>query len=183
MRHSKVITKSAVLPVNLYSVKEHLGIYHDEKNQNLTLLMQAAVNIAEKFTGQIFRCGGDVIDQYSNLFPEILELDYVPVTGVTSVKYFDSSNTEQTLSTGNFEVLNFTTPATVKFDSYLPSVYDRQDAVTVRYVCVYAKAADVPSDVKAAILLICQYLYDNPGDSVRQMPTASEYILRNYKVH
>lgn len=183
MRHSKLITRSEVLPVNLSAVKEHLGIYHDEKNHNLTILMSAATNIAEKFTGQIFRVGGDVYEQRISAFSDRVELDYSPTTGITSVTYFDGSNASQTLSTGLYQLIDFTTPQTVVFDAGTVSTYVRDDAVKIRYVAGFARSSEVPSDVKSAILLITQYLYDNPGDSVRQMPTASEYILRNYKVH
>jgi uncharacterized phiE125 gp8 family phage protein len=182
MRRSKLITRSEVLPVNLSAVKEHLGIYHDEKNHNLTILMSAATNIAEKFTGQIFRVGGDVYEQSLEEFPDRVQLDYSPATGITSVKYFDGAGTEQTLPTGSYEFVDFITPQQVVFKATVPATYTREDAVKIRYVAGFKLSSEVPTDVKSAILLITQYLYDNPGDAVRQMPTASEYILRNYKV-
>jgi uncharacterized phiE125 gp8 family phage protein len=184
MKKSKFISKSDVLPINLYAVKEHLGIFHDEKNSNLTTLMKAAVAIAEKFTGQVWTIGANVIDQYCDNIDRTLVLDYAPATGITHVKYFDSSNAEQTLATGYYNLLSFTTPQQVEFDYDMSvSTYNRYDAVVCRYVCGYAKAADVPSDVKAAMLLIVQQIYDNPDDAVRQLPTTSEYLLRNYKIH
>lgn len=181
MRRSKLITRSEVLPVNLSAVKEHLGIYHDEKNHNLTILMSAATSIAEKFTGQIFRVGGDVYEQSLEGFPDRVQLDYSPATGITSVKYFDGAGTEQTLPTGSYEFVDFTTPQQVVFKN-TPATTAREGAVKIRYVAGFKLSSEVPTDVKSAILLITQYLYDNPGDAVRQMPTASEYILRNYKV-
>lgn len=184
MRTSKVISRSVVLPVNLYAVKEHLGIFHDEKNNNLNILMNAATNIAEKFTGQIFRVGGDVFEQVCEKFGDSVELDYGPATGITYIKYFDSSDTEQTLTTGQYQFLDWLSPQRVAFDDFMPTLStSRNDPVRIRYVAGYAKAADVPSDVKSAILLLTQHLYDNPGDSVKKLPTTSEYILRNYKVH
>lgn len=182
MKTSKVISQSEVLPVNLAVVKSHLGIYHDEKNFIITTIMSAATQIAEKFTGQVLRAGGDVYDQYFDSWPADMQLDYAPVTGVTHVKYFDASDTEQTLATGYYRFIDFCTPQKVEFTGSLPSVKDRADAIRVRYVAGKAYATQVPQAVKEAILLICQYLYDNPGDAVRQMPTASEYILRNYKI-
>lgn len=181
MRRSKLITRSEVLPVNLSAVKEHLGIYHDEKNHNLTILMSAATSIAEKFTGQIFRVGGDVYEQSLEGFPDRVQLDYSPATGITSVKYFDGAGTEQTLPTGSYEFVDFTTPQQVVFKN-TPGTSGSAGAVKIRYVSGFKLSSEVPTDVKSAILLITQYLYDNPGDAVRQMPTASEYILRNYKV-
>lgn len=181
MRRSKLITRSEVLPVNLSAVKEHLGIYHDEKNHNLTILMSAATNIAEKFTGQIFRVGGDLYEQSLDGFPDRVQLDYSPATGITSVKYFDGAGTEQTLPTWSYEFVDFTTPQHVVFKN-TPGTSGSAGSVKIRYVAGFKLSSEVPTDVKSAILLITQYLYDNPGDAVRQMPTASEYILRNYKV-
>jgi uncharacterized phiE125 gp8 family phage protein len=184
MRNTRIISRSQVCPVNLYSVKEHLGIYHEEKDHNLNLLMNAATKMAEKFTGQIFHVGGDTYEQVLDSFASPVELDWAPVSGVSCVMYYDISGANQTLSTDLWELQDWKTPSSVLFNELTPTTTTgRSDAVRIRYVAGYAKAGDVPQDVKAAILLITQYLYDNPGDGVRNMPTASEYILRNYKVH
>ncbi len=52
MKTSRFISRSTVLPVTISGVKEHLGIYHSEKDENLKILMEAACNAAEQFTGQ-----------------------------------------------------------------------------------------------------------------------------------
>lgn len=180
MRTSKLIERSGVLPVVLAEVKNHLGIYHTEKDDYLDILIDAATNIAEKFTGQIFR-GATTFEQSVDSFGSV-ELDYSPTLEIVSVKYSDSSNTEQTLSTDLYQFIDYSTPQFVKFDTGLPSLYNRDDAVRITYKAGYSNPYDVSADVKSAILLIVQNLYDNPGDSIRQMPTTSEYILRNHKV-
>lgn len=178
MRTSKLITSATTLPVTLTEIKTHLGIYHTEKDSIITGIMEAAVFMAERFTGQIFHQGGQTYEQSVRSFGEAIELDYSPATGIESVKYFDASDTEQTLATGSYQLVDFITPQFVEFGT-TPAVYDRPDAVKIRYTVGFLA---VPADVKTAIILITQNLYDNPGDSVRQMPTTSEYILRNHKV-
>jgi len=182
MKTSRFISRSTALPVTISGVKEHLGIYHSEKDENLKILMEAACNAAEQFTGQIFRIGGDTIEQAIEKFTPVIDLDYSPATGVASVSYFDGSE-YQTLATGNYTFLDYTTPQKVEFSTVPVATGSTEKAGLVRYVAGYASPATVPADVRAAILLITQHLYENPGDTVRQLPTVSEYLLRNYKVH
>jgi uncharacterized phiE125 gp8 family phage protein len=47
-----------------------------------------------------------------------------------------------------------------------PSTYDEIQAVQIRFVCGYATAADVPAEIKLAILLKVAQLYEHRGDEV-----------------
>ena len=177
----KIITPAYGLPVSLTEFKEHLGIYHTEKDDNLTIMLNAAIAKAESFTGCVFRTGGEVIEKHCAVF-EDTEINRAPVTGVDAVYYFDSSNSEQTLGTAYWDANVNTTPAAVTFTAP-PATYTRHDAVKIRFVAGYDSAFDVPYNVKAAILMFAQYLYENPGDSVKQLPTARELLLRDFKLH
>lgn len=178
----KVITPASVQPVQLEELKEHLGIYHSEKDYNLTLLLKSAVKVAETFTGRVFRCGGEVQELHLCEFAQLAVVETAPVTGIESVKYFDLGNNEQTLATGLYHAGINAVPAVVVFGN-TPATYPRPDAVKIQFTAGYPYPDAVPEDVRAAILLIAQYLYENPGDSVRQLPTTSEWILKNHKIY
>ena len=184
MKTYKVITAATTLPVSVDEVKAHMGIYHNEKDANILVLLRAAIAKAESFTGRTFRPGGEIVEMLMDAFWSPVEIERAPVTGITSVKYFDGANQEQTLATGNYDADISSAPAVITFMN-APAVYGiyRHDAVKVRFVAGYANAAAVPDDVKAAILLATQFLYDNPGDAVHQLPTTSEYLLRDYRLH
>lgn len=181
MTTSRIITAATGLPVTLTDVKTDLGIYHDERDGNIVILLEAAVSFAEKFTGQIFRFPGETMIQSVADFSTV-ELDYSPVTGVTEVTYYNGANQETTLPTGSYTVLNAQIPAKVEFSS-TPVTYNRPDAVRIKYVAGYTTAASVPPDVRSAILLTVRNLYEAAGNPVKQMPTTAEWLLRNHRVH
>lgn len=82
---------------------------------------------------------------------------------MTTVKYYDSDNVEQTLSSGRYTVDITSQPARVVIDADgWPEVFDRANAVTVRFVCGYgATADDVPASLRAAMLLHIGDLFEN----------------------
>ena len=56
--------------------------------------------------------------------------------------------------------------------------------ITIRAVAGYGSAADVPADIKAAILLLVGHLYENRENAqekqLKTMPFAAENLLKNY---
>lgn len=184
MTTSKTITAATGLPISIEEIKEDLGLYHEEKDNTIQTFLEAAVSFAEKFTGQIFRCPGEVVEQWASDFSNT-ELDYSPVTGVVSIKYFDAAGNEQTLPSGNYTVLNAGNPAVVEYDGMIsaPVTATRSDSVRIRYVAGYTSPTSVPPDVRSAIMLTVRNLYEAAGNPVKQMPTTAEWLLRNHRVH
>ena len=183
MSGAKVITAATGLPVTLMEVKNDLGIYHTERDDVLQTMTEAAVAFSEKFTGQIFRYPPETVEQAFADFTNT-DLNYGPVSGVTQVTYFNSSNEETTLPTGNYTVINHGMPGRVEYDGMIsvPAIYGRRDAVRVRYTAGYATANDVPADVRTAIILTVRHLYESAGNQVKQMPTTAEWLLRNHRI-
>jgi len=183
MTTSRTITSAPALPITLQEVKEDLGIYHDEKDFTLQTFMEASVSFAERFTGQVFRCPGELFEQSAASMDDI-ELDYSPVTGVISVKYYNADNAETTLPAGNYTALTDRNPGKIEFNGIvtMPTLYNRADAVRVRYVAGYATPSLVPPDVRSAIMLTVRSLYESAGNPVKQMPTTAEWLLRNHRI-
>ena len=70
-----------------------------------------------------------------------------------------------------------------------PTLYDRADAIEIRFKCGYGASDDadeggakVPEAIKSAVLLIVGHLYEKREDTVSRMPKASEYILDPYRI-
>jgi uncharacterized phiE125 gp8 family phage protein len=59
---------------------------------------------------------------------------------------------------------------------------NRLNSVTVRYVVGYADAASVPAPLKQAMLLMIGDMYERRQDSIKQLPSASEYLMNPYRV-
>jgi len=92
-----------------------------------------------------------------------------PIQSVTSVIYYDSDNTQQTLSTSIYSLNPTSRAIELKSGQSWPTVIDdRWDAIAITYVCGYTSRQLVPGLHKQAMLLLCGYYFDaNRGDNDR----------------
>ena len=130
-----------------------------------------------------FKYGG-FYSKYTGL-PQIV-LPYAPLSSVSSVKYYDSANAQQTITSTDYNVLKFINQkGFIEFvDGYsLPGLYPRADAIEIEFVAGYGSAAsNVPDAILQATLLILGQMYEKREDSVSRLPKASEYILDPYRI-
>ena len=105
---------------------------------------------------------------YLDSFPTVIELPYGNLQSVTHIKYTDASGTETTL-TENTDYLVETNgegigrvllPSSKSWPTFTPYP---SNPITIRFVCGWKTAADVPYKIKAAILLIAESLYNRLG--------------------
>lgn len=155
------INISEGMPVTLEQLKEHLRITSSDFDSNLTLLLKAAVASAEKYTGQVFQPGSF---RFAGNFSGRIKTGVMPITGIASVRV-DGNNLDADVVGIQDSVLCFPSDihgksVMVEFEAGFP-------------VC--------PFDVAAAILLTAAKLFENPSDSVEQLPKASTNLLRPYK--
>jgi hypothetical protein len=69
------------------------------------------------------------------------------------------------------------------FDSGVLTV-DSPEGATLTYTVTQGYSSEnCPVDIKMAILLIAAKFFNNPVDSVEQLPTASQALLHPYKVY
>lgn len=105
-------------------------------------------------------------------FPAQFEL--VPyVQSVTSIKYMDVNNVEQTITPLDYVVDNYSTPAWIvpSYGISWPATYEAANTVKVRFVSGYTNGlvpndAPCPSMIIAAMKLIIGNLYDNRQQDV-----------------
>lgn len=103
---------------------------------------------------------------------------------VTSITYIDTAGDEQTLSTDIYDVDTTSTPGeiTLAYNQSWPTHRSQHHAVTIVFVTGYGgAAADVPSDVIAAIKLMVGHLYENreatSGFNVNEIPMGVKSLL------
>lgn len=103
-----------------------------------------------------------------------------PLVSITSVKYDDENNVEQTLATSNYNADTSSRPGRLKYTgaATLPGLYDKPNCVRIRYVAGHGAASPsdggqsaVPAPLKAAILLRLGELYEVRTESVGGMAT------------
>jgi len=111
-------------------------------------------------------------------FSDAMMLPKGPVQSVTSVKYFDTEEVEQTVSASDYVLDSASDPAWVvkAEDATWPTVADGVNNVTIRFVAGYSA---VPPELKAAILLLVAHFYDNR--STGTFPQAVQDLLTNHR--
>lgn len=94
----------------------------------------------------------------------ILTLERHPIASVSSVKYYDTNGTQQTVSTSNYWTdLESRPPRIFPVATYSwPDLQDGRPApIEVRYVAGYAGASSVPASILTAIKALVKHWYDN----------------------
>jgi len=97
-----------------------------------------------------------------------IELRIAHVTSITSIQYIDTDGATQTLAGANYTADVYSTPARIRpaYGLSWPATRLDMNAVTVTFVAGYATPADVPFNVKAALLLLAAELNDKREPTV-----------------
>lgn len=177
--------------VEVTDVKSHLKITSASDDAYLTNLIDVATEMVQNYTSQLIMT--QTVDLHLPYFLNRININRTPVSGITHVKYYDSSNTLQTVSSSNYiknlgkDDSSDQSPLVATIlpaDNYTyPDTYPRMDAVQIRFEAGAASASDVPETIKQAILIIIGTLYLNRTDMVYKMPTLSEYLLNPYRIN
>lgn len=161
-RHSLVVTTPPIVdPVSLAEFKEHARIDGNHEDGNIRLLLSAARRLLEADTQRAFYT--QTLTLRLDYFPVTILLERCPVQSITSVKYYDSSNALQTLSTSVYQSDLFCEPALILPTSgqTWPTTYDRLNSVEVAFVAGYSSLSAIPSEAKQAINMLAASWYEN----------------------
>jgi len=172
----KLITAPASEPITLDEAKDHLRVDVSEDDALITTLIVAAREAAEHITGRALMqqtwelaldCFHDIED--CDLRYRIgrhayrINIPKPPLVSITSVKYYDTDGTLQTMASSDYQLDDHSEPARLMpaYGTCWPSTRDQANAVMIRYVAGYADAASVPQQIKNWMLLRIGMLYEN----------------------
>lgn len=196
----KIITQPAIEPVTAAEVKLHTHISGTTEDTLLEKWIKSARIQAEAFMNQAFI--GRIIEMSFDCFPDCpIEIPYSPLMQLISIKYFDYLNAETTLYYDGTDPIGTTEeggeePTTnsdfivdvsglpgrigLAYEKSWPVVTLRPiDAVRVRSAVGYGlTAADVPDNVKDAIMLYCTYRNENRAGEFERAPKQFFDLLR-----
>lgn len=166
------------LPVTLQQAKNQLDIVNQDDDDEIRLCLNAAVDYCERVTGRSLRVSHTVVQSYSQWPCSPVRFDWQPAYTVSSVKYYDTDNTEQTVSSSLYRLVQGNVASKLEFDQdfTFPSLYARSDAVKVTYLAGYSTISDVPAAAQKAVLLVLENTYGNvegvmPGPLERAIAT------------
>ena len=172
--------------ITLAEAKAHLRVDHSDEDTYIPSLAMAAVSYLDGYSG---RLGRALITQTWAqdylAFSEVMRLPLGDLIAVTSVTYYDSANSQQTLATSVYAAASDGLGPYIsrKPGQSWPSSYARQDAVRVTWTAGFgATAASVPAAIKHAALLLIAHWYANReavnvGNITSELPLAYEALL------
>lgn len=188
----QIKTAPASEPVSLTEAKAHLRQDGSDNDTYITTLITTARRYCENY------CNRKFIDQvwyeYYDKLVEPLRLSLNPVDSIVAIKYYDTDDTEQTLSSSYYTLDNKGDVGYIHeavgydFPNYSTDVIN---PVEVEYKTGYGtSSSDVPEDIRHAILFMISYFYENrEGQSTMASyyeippPKAVKYLLNNYRIH
>ena len=184
-----LVSAPAAEPISLADAKEHLNIVNSTDDDDMITRWIAAVRRdAEQYMHRAIIT--QTWDFFWDTFPGVIYVPNSPVQSVTSLKYYDTNNTEQTLSSALYESDLNREPAIIRPVSAQtwPSTYDRMAAVTLRVVCGYGDASAVPEDIIAGMLTWIANLYMHRGETEQgkdpqHRPFAYEQLMLPHRVY
>lgn len=172
-----LVTPPAVTPVSLAEAKAHLRVEHDEDDAYITSLIKTVTARIDGRNGWLRRA---LVNQTWKLelpwFPvaRCIALPMPPLQSVTSIKYFDHNNEEQTFAAEAYEVVKSTDEGYIylKTGESWPGTWERQGAVAITFVAGYGESGEaVPENIRHAIKIEIAGLYGaDRGDEGEKVP-------------
>lgn len=183
---SDIVVAPVEEPLTIEEVRDHLRIDGTDHDATLTGYLAAARTLAELWCRRVLIT--QTRDLWLDAWPctDRIALPNPPLQSVTWVKYYDTANGANTMSTADYLVNTYQEPGQVVlgYGKNWPSATLRLGAaINVRYVAGYGTPSQVPAIYKQAILLIVGHFFENREEvqagnvQMHQMPLAARTLL------
>ena len=175
-----ISTPSSTLAVPVEDVKTHLRIdsYSDHDNLIRSYIKASSKTIEQRanlmLTAQTWVLYLDSTEVEENIY-----FYKWPVTSISSIKYYDSDNAQQTMAASNYTSIITLRPSQIIIDD-VPAVYERSDAMEITFVGGYTT---LPEDITLAIMQRCDKYYNNPSANIEERTTMFEKVITDYRVY
>lgn len=183
-------TPATADPVTVAEAKAHLRVGFSEDDTLIEGLIASATAEAQTITRrQLVTATWKLLLRDFPAGDEPIRVPLPPLQSVSSVKYFDTNGTEQTIASANYIVDIASEPGRIALapDKTWPGVQDRINAVTVEFIAGYGDPSAVPERIKTAIKQLVGHWYENReaatlGIEAKEVPLAFERLLWSERV-
>lgn len=157
----QLVTAPAAEPVSLAEAQAHCNVDHSADDTYLNALITVARETVENWTNRAL-----VSQTWKAYYPKfgVLILPKPKAISVTHVKWYDTTDTAQTIAASIWDADLVSEPAyiTLAYQQQWPVIVARTTLpIEVQFVCGYADAASVPNSIKQAMLLLIGHWYRN----------------------
>lgn len=193
MSSYQITVEPASEPITTAEAKAHLRVDFSDEDTYIDTLITTARKHCESYTNRVFIT--QTWRQNLDCFPDVIKLKVNPVVSLTSLKYYDTNESQQTLTdlSANFQKDFLSDTATIHegLTNAWPSIGSTINPIEIITVCGYGAASAVPADIKHAIKLMVSHLYENRemvnvvvGGLAMQieMPNAVKNLLAPYRI-
>ncbi len=180
MNH-KVTIEPNTEPVTLEEAKTHLRVTSTAEDSYISSLITIARQWCEGYENTKYIT--QTVTVKYNAMRSVIELPVGPAQSVTSFKYIDDDQIEQTIDTADYVLDTYSMPPLVyeAYDVEFPTPLDIRNAVEIVYVAGFGDADAVPERIKQAIKLILTHLYEhreqNSELKLEEMPMNAKDLL------
>lgn len=185
--HIHTSIKQTIAPlvpvVSVAEIKEQAKITISAEDNLIALMIQAAIKKVERDLSRAFI--NTTYTMKLDSFPTCIRPLVSPLVSVTSIKFLDQDEVEQTITASDYRVDIFSEPGRITEDSSFtwPTIALITNAVEVLFVAGYGTVTDdVPEDIKSIIkLLVAHWLENreafNPDNSPNDVPEAYNSLI------
>ncbi|MFN7300840.1 MAG: head-tail connector protein [Bacteroidota bacterium] len=170
--------------ISLTDVKDHLRVVGTDEDAYLSAILEAAFEVCENYLGYPARLS--TVQWTAEEWPaETIDLIGKPQS-LTSVKYYDTANSLQTLATTYYNAHARRDRFRVLFVLTPPTQYeDRLDAIQYNAQMGWLPGA-LPAAVRAAVLLTVGDLYEERKNTIigtieTSLSRGTEFLLNPYR--
>lgn len=168
-------------------------------NDSELLLLQGYISTAREYIeGQTARAlmlstwtrtSSRFVEPEDDCYRRISRIERTPLAGVSSIQYYDETNTLTTLSTDVYGVVTAAAPGFfyLKANQTWPTPYDRPDAVVVTFTAGASAVSAVPHTLRHAIKLLAAHFYAerqpvNVGNITSELPYGIPSMINSNRV-
>lgn len=184
---TRLVTDATTEPLTVEEARTHLRVTDDTEDEYIERLITTARTYCERETDRAFLTS--TWRMTLDWFPAVIHVRKPPLISVTSITYYDTTGTSQTLSASNYTVDATHEPGriTPAYGLTWPSTQSRVGAVTVNYTAGYGAAASaVPMPIKQAMLLLVGYWFNQRESAAQgasnEVPFAVNSLLAPYVI-
>ena len=190
----QITSEPATEPITLVEAKAHLRVDFSDEDDYIDTLIISARKYCEAYCNRVFIT--QTWRQNENEWNNPIQLKVNPVVSVTSLKYYDTNESQQTItdSSANYQKdLNSDVAKIYEgLTNAFPAIGSTINPIEIITVCGYGAASDVPDDIKHAIKIMVSWMYENrEGVNVPlnnqasdiPMPSAVKHLLTRYRIN
>lgn len=175
------ITPPSIYPVSKADIKPAARIDGDEFDTQLDIVIPAITQAAEAKMGRklINQTLELVLDHFPPCGQSYIDLQLPNISSITSIKYLDALDAEQTLSPSTYRLTSSDhgSKACLLADNTWPTIASQPGAVRIRFVCGYGASADsVPTAIRLWIISQCIAAINNPDGLAGKELATMDYV-------